>query len=183
MPGIYQRYVESADYDELAATLTMVGHSGARADVRCERLCAIQTNLVASPWATVTLDGRRVPRRQLAVRPGALVTILAGRGAHQIEVQLGSLADSGDVLEHPLARCLVLGQRPGRPGQGPAKSSRPQLASAGIGCQSTLTDPCRRVACSSGPSTTSLAPLRSETLRFSDEPHTRRRRHGEAKDF
>ena len=50
----------------------------------------LQTNLVASPWATVTLDGRRVPRSQLAVRPGALVTILAGRGAHQIEVQLGS---------------------------------------------------------------------------------------------
>ena len=40
MPRIYQRYVETADYDELAATLTMVGHSGARADVRCaRRLC------------------------------------------------------------------------------------------------------------------------------------------------
>ena len=32
----------------------------------------------------------RVPPRLLAVRPGALVTILAEAGAHQIEVQLGS---------------------------------------------------------------------------------------------
>jgi hypothetical protein len=90
MPGIYQPYVANAGYDELAVTLTMAGRSRARADARCERLCAIQTNLMASPWATVTLDGRRVARSQLATRPGAMVTILAGRGAHQIDVQLGS---------------------------------------------------------------------------------------------
>jgi hypothetical protein len=90
MPGIYQGYVQRPDHEELAATLTMVGHSGGRADAQCARLCALQTNLVASPWVTVTLDGLRVPRRQLAIRPGALLTILAGRGAHHIEVQLGS---------------------------------------------------------------------------------------------
>ena len=125
MPGIYQRYVESADYDELAATLTMVGHSGARADVRCERLCAIQTNLVASPWATVTLDGRRVPRSQLAIRPGALVTILAGRGAHQIEVQLGSWQTAAMswsilwlvVLFWASGVAVLVGGRPSLPGR------------------------------------------------------------------
>ncbi len=68
----------------------MVGHLGARADAQCARRCALLTNLVASRWATVTMDGRRVPRRLLTVRPGALVTILAEPGAHQIEVQLGS---------------------------------------------------------------------------------------------
>ncbi len=90
MPGLYPRYVEGAGYAELTTTLSMVGHSGARADARCARLCALLTNLVSSPWATVTLDGRRVARRQLAIRPGALVTILAGPGEHHIEVQLGS---------------------------------------------------------------------------------------------
>lgn len=90
MDELSQPYAPRAGYDELVLPLTMVGHSRAQADVRCERLCAIHTNLMASPWATITLDGRRVPRSQLATRPGALVTILTGRGQHQIEVQLGS---------------------------------------------------------------------------------------------
>ena len=90
MPGIYRRYVENADQDELTATLTMVGHSGARAEAQCARRCALLTNLVASPWTTVTMDGHPVPPRLLKLRPGALVTILAEPGTHQIEVKLGS---------------------------------------------------------------------------------------------
>ncbi len=90
MPEIYPRYVENADQDEVTATLTMVGHLGARAEAHCARRCALLTNLVASRWATVTMDGRAVPPGLLNLRPGALVTILAEPGTHRIEVQLGS---------------------------------------------------------------------------------------------
>jgi hypothetical protein len=57
----------------------------------CERPCALVTNLVASPFFTLSLDETAVPLTSLRDHDGYVV-VLADAGSHRLEVDLGTWA-------------------------------------------------------------------------------------------
>jgi hypothetical protein len=89
MPKLYSAYEKNDAFVEVNMPLTPQGASRAAGNVRCERACALITNLLTSPFFTLLLDGEIVPSRDFQNRDGVLV-VETGAGDHRLEVELGS---------------------------------------------------------------------------------------------
>jgi hypothetical protein len=99
MPKLYSTYEKSDAFVEVNTPLTPQGASRAVANVRCERPCALITNLINSPFFRLSLDGEIVPSSDFRNRSGALI-VGAGAGDHRLEVELGTW--STRLLSHTL---------------------------------------------------------------------------------
>lgn len=105
MPDTFQTFDNNSELLLKHVRLRAVGASRAVGQATRERPCVLATNLTSSPFFTLTVDGKKVPNDAIRSQ-GGLVSIPAGEGGHQMEVELGTWVTK--LLAHSTFALILL---------------------------------------------------------------------------